>query len=128
MKTWVKVLIIILAVMVVLMAAAVVFGIYTYNQVKDVVMLSQDKSFQQNFEALANGDCSKLPVVESQVADLKTKLSALCGNPTVKIAAARGWIKAEQYATCKEINNPDNQVYKALDMIKDVCANKTVTK
>ena len=46
MKTWVKVLIIILAVMVVLMAAAVVFGIYTYNQVKDVVMLSQDKSFQ----------------------------------------------------------------------------------
>ena len=128
MKTWVKVLIIILAVMVVVMAAAVVFGIYTYKQVKEVVVLSQDKSLQQNFEALANGDCSKLPAVEAQVSDLKTKLSALCGNPTIRLAAARGWIDAEQYATCKEINNPENQMYKALSMIKSACANKTAKK
>ena len=128
MKRWVKILIIILIAVIVILAAVAAFGIYTYKQVKEVIVLSQDKSIQQNFEALAKGNCSKLPTVDAQISNIKTKVSALCSNPAVKFGAARGWIKAEQYAACKELNNPDNSIDKLLNQIKTICANRTATQ
>lgn len=128
MKKWVKILIIILVVIIVLLAAVAAFGIYTYKQVKEVILLSQDKSIQQNLEAVAKGDCSKLPTVDAQMSNIKTKVSALCGNPAVKFGATRGWIKAEQYAACKELNNPENSIDKALNQMKAICANRTTIR
>ncbi len=128
MKKWLKILIIILLVIIIFLAAVAAYGIYTYNQVKEVITLSQDSSIKQNFEALAKGNCSKLPTVDAQMTNIKTKVAALCGNFGVKFAAARGWIKTEQYAACQELNNPENAIDKALNQIKAACANRTATQ
>jgi cell division protein YceG involved in septum cleavage len=128
MKKWLKILIIILVVIIIFLAAVAAYGIHTYKQVKEVIALSQDQSIKQNLEALAKGDCSKLVTVDAQMSNIKTKLSKLCNNLAVKFGAKRGWIKAEQYAACKEINNPENPIDKVLDQIKAACANRTAMK
>jgi predicted PurR-regulated permease PerM len=126
MKKWVKVILIILAIIFVLIAGAVIYGYHTYTEIKDVMSIVNDNSMQQNLEALMNGDCSKLGIVETQMSDIKIKVKTVCNNLIVKFAFARGWVSdPNANKICTEINNPNNDIDKALNMTKEACANKT---
>ncbi len=126
MKGWVKVILIFLLVLVILIAGVVAYGYITYTQIKGAVSVVSDKSLQQNLQALAEGDCSKLGTVETQMSDIKVKVKAACNNLIVKLAFSRGWVSdPNANKICTEINSPDNQIDKSLNMIKESCANKT---
>ncbi len=130
MKRWLKIMLIVLAVLFVLAAALAVYGYYTYKnlqaQVTEVIALANDPSLRANFEALAKGDCSKLPAVESQITTLETKMKSLCSNIYVKYALMSGMIPDPNAAKgCAEINNPESQTGKALEQLRMICANQT---
>ena len=121
MKKWLKICLIILAILIIAIA---VFGFITYNQAKGILDISKDNSLQTDINSLRNGDCSKLPAVEEDYSVIKEKINSGCSNPVLKPIIEKEAEKMNQTNICSEIKNPDNELEKALAQIKTTCSSK----
>ncbi|MDO8517448.1 MAG: hypothetical protein Q7S33_04980 [Nanoarchaeota archaeon] len=122
MKKWLKIFLIILAILVVGIG---IFAYITYNQIQGVLEVVNDNSLQNDLNSLRSGDCSKLPVVEQEYTLMKEKISAGCSNPALKPIIEKEAEKMNQTNICEQIKNPDNQLDKALTQIKTECSLKS---
>ena len=123
-----KIILVILAITFALIIGVVIYGLHTYGEVKEIVLILKDNSIQQDMEALMSGDCSKLASIESQYADIEEDIVRACDNQLVKFALARGWVEdANVNKICAEIGNPNNEIEKVLNNIKIACANNNVS-
>ena len=121
MKNWLKIFLIILAILIIGIA---IFGFMTYNQAKGILDISKDNSLQTDINSLKSGDCSKLPAVEQDYSVIKEKINAGCSNPVLKPIIEKEAEKMNQSNICEEIKNPDNELDKALAQIKTACSLK----
>ena len=82
---------IVLVVLIILGLGTLGVGIFvgiSYYQATQVMELVNDNSLKEDVNALANGDCSKLPTVELKLAELESKVNNACGNFLIKMTIA----------------------------------------
>ena len=124
MKRGIKILLIVLLVLVLLVVGYVAFTAY---QLVHVAKAFQDNGFTSDVEALAGGDCSKIPLIESKYSEVESTLRSACLNPASK-AAIQGYVKNTPLSgidICAEIKNPNNRIKSALDLAKANCDNQS---
>ena len=125
MKKWVKIFLVILAILIVGIA---IFGFITYNQIKGVLNVVNDESFNSAIISLKQGDCSQLSIVEEKSADIKEKINAGCSNPALRQIIIKEEEKMNKSNICEEIKNLDNELDKALAQVKTTCSLKQQTQ
>jgi len=69
-------------------------------------------------EALAGGDCSKIPEIENLINDIKSS----CGNPALKYIIEKKGAEAGQENICDEIGNDNKEYIVKLNDLKEDCA------
>jgi hypothetical protein len=99
----------------------VLLGIMTFYQIKGLISLAEDKSIQNNFKALANGDCSKLPIIETKISDIKSKIKSACINPIVKILVKKVPNQLSNNI-CADIDSLESEMDKTLDVFRKACS------
>jgi len=81
MKKWLKITLIILLVLFLILTIIGAYGYTKYQKVKPLLKLvNQQEQINADLNALARGDCSKLPAVEAKAAELAKGLSNSCSD------------------------------------------------
>ena len=107
-----------------LLIIIIIAGVTAY-QVYGVVKEIQEKTpiIQENVQQLTAGDCTKLPPVESDINEIKTKVTSACKNPIINIAIK----KLNQVPIkCDQISSLEEQITTSLKPVKEYCGNKTL--
>ena len=89
-----------------------------YNLVKDV----QEKipAIQENVQGLMAGDCIKLPLVESDINEIKIKVTNACKNPIISLTIQ----KLEQVPIkCNQLSSLEDEVNANLEQVRNYCNN-----
>ena len=98
------------------------FGIFIANsavQAKRAIDSIDLEGTAADFDAVREGDCTKLPGLEQKVKDAKEKILDACKNPTIDWVA----VKVAGRDICLEVKNPNNEVEQELQELKEKCAN-----
>lgn len=114
MKRGVTIGLIILVVVIIALGAYIAI---TYRQAKELVAVVNDNSIKQDFSELVMGDCSKLIIVETEFADVETKVMSACKNPILKFIIK----KASSRDICKEVLDSDNTLKQTLTTMQNFC-------
>lgn len=69
-------------------------------------------------QALAEGDCSKLEKVETDLEKIKSDISSACKNPLLRRSAEK---LIEGRDVCAEVDNPNNEIEMGLREKKAEC-------
>jgi len=118
MKKWIKITLIIILIIFLII---VLLGILTFYQIRGLISAAEDKSIQENFEALAKGDCSKLSIIETKISDIQSKIKSSCKNPIVKILLKKSSIEISRNI-CADINSLESEMGKTLDLFRNACS------
>ena len=118
MKKWIKITLIIILIIFLII---VLLGILTFYQIRGLISAAEDKSIQNDFEALANGDCSKLSIIETKISDIQSKIKSSCKNPIVKILLKKSSIEISRNI-CADINSLESEMGKTLDLFRNACS------
>ena len=93
---------------------------YTVNQGLNLQQSLKEVSIDEltsDAEALAGGDCSKIPEMEDLIEEVKSS----CKNPALKYIIEKKGAEAGQENICSEIKNPENEYTIKLEEIKADC-------
>jgi hypothetical protein len=118
-REW-KIFLIILTVLIVIILILVAITLY---QLKQIATLASDVSLHQDFQALVEGDCLKLPAVEAKVASIQSTLKTSCVNPVVKMIISKNTLSGRDL--CQEASNPNSETMEVLIRARSLCSNKS---
>jgi peptidoglycan hydrolase CwlO-like protein len=93
---------------------------YTVNQGLNLQQSLKEVSIDEltsDAEALAGGDCSKIPEIENLIKEIKSS----CKNPALKYIIEEKGAEAGQENICSEIKNPENEYLVKLNELKADC-------
>jgi hypothetical protein len=120
MKRGIKILVTVISVILLIIIS---FIVVTALQIKKIADVANDPEFTKGLEALANGDCTKLPLVETKFKEIESTLKSVCINPVVK-ALINNYAKEtvlRDKDLCDEIKKPDNEFRLAIKLTKTNC-------
>lgn len=120
MKKWVKISLIVVAAILVILA--IIFAYIWLNiispglELKGTMEQIDRDQMESDMASVMNGDCSKLASLEEQTNVIVSQLKKACENPVLKKQ-----IEKEQPGACADVNNPNSNIYLALNQLKEAC-------
>ena len=112
-----KIIILISVLFIIIIAA---FAALTYYQIKQIMKYVNDKTLEENFQALMKGDCSKLVSIETTIPAIKKTLKFSCINPIIRMLIS----KNIDGNLCLNIETNYAQLEQVLQQARVMCSNK----
>jgi len=119
MRTAIKVILIIIAILAVV---AISVGIYAGLTIKKGIELKEYieainlTEMEETVKEIQAGDCSKLEEFEGDAEELREKIVDACKNTALKKA-----IEAQREGACEMASDPNSDAQKELDSLKEQC-------
>jgi len=117
MKTWVKILLIIVGIIVLILAYIGFTAYQGYSLVKTIEQKAPE--LDANIQAALDGDCDAISDVENDIDEIMNEIRSACVNPALK-AVIEGQAEEIGY-TCDELDAAEAEFRSSLDEAKQEC-------
>ena len=116
-------------ILILIITSILVLGYMTYQQGKKLINIVRDINLREDIQALIDGDCSKVEVVEQRSQAVKEQLISSCKNPVLK-SIIENQIKKEFEieSACNQINRLEELLIQNMEEIKNSCEEKNADK